>query len=504
MGEAPAIGAPAPALLESPVRLKKPTGTAEDHGMTSGTATAVAAPTGAPRQGTGTHTGAAPAGVAVVAPRLTAAEDDVPTSPVVPLPDDGTRTATYGQLFALREYRALFTADLVSLLGDQIAAVAVAVLLYQRSGSALFAALGYATAFAPWFLGGPLLAAWAERRPPRAVLLGCDVARAGLIGLAALPGLPLPLVALLVLVAAFLAPPFDAVGQSVLVEALPGDTYPLGASVRSVVHQVTQLAGFVAGGALIALMGSHRALAVDAASFLVSAAVLRWGLAARPAPVDHGARAAATEGTSEATAPSSLLADTVAGIRIVAADPRLRLPLLTAVVVAATVIVPEAVATAYADSFGGGPGAVGMIMASTAAGSALGALVLGRAVSPARRVALLVPLSVASCLLLGVLLAHPGLVVSLVVFAVAGAASSGMVVASTLFGRAVAPAVRARAFAVAMAAMYGGQTAAIVLAGLAATLVAPHLVIAVAGLLGGAACLLIGRDLHRQGPVAAG
>src|SRR4051794_36148949 len=48
--------------------------------------------------------------------------------------------ARYRDVFAVREYRGMFTAELFSLLGDQVAAVAVAVLLYERSGSPLLAA----------------------------------------------------------------------------------------------------------------------------------------------------------------------------------------------------------------------------------------------------------------------------------------------------------------------------------------------------------------------------
>ncbi len=87
------------------------------------------------------------------------------------LPRPPRRPATYRDVFAVGEFRAVFLADLLSLLGDQIAAVAVAVLVYERSGSPLLSALGYATAYVPWLLGGPFLAAWAERFPARRVLV---------------------------------------------------------------------------------------------------------------------------------------------------------------------------------------------------------------------------------------------------------------------------------------------------------------------------------------------
>jgi hypothetical protein len=77
-----------------------------------------------------------------------------------------------------------------------------------------------------------------------------------LIGLAAIPGLPLPLIGLLVLIAAFFAPPFEAAHASLLPRVLTGDRYAVGLSVGNAVHQSTQLAGFLLGGALVALVSA--------------------------------------------------------------------------------------------------------------------------------------------------------------------------------------------------------------------------------------------------------
>ena len=47
---------------------------------------------------------------------------------------DGVRRATYGDLFAIREFRALWSAQTLSSVGDQIAQVAIAVLVYTKTG----------------------------------------------------------------------------------------------------------------------------------------------------------------------------------------------------------------------------------------------------------------------------------------------------------------------------------------------------------------------------------
>jgi hypothetical protein len=44
----------------------------------------------------------------------------------------------------------LFGAHLLSLVGDQLSRVAVSVLVYARTGSALFAAVAFAISYLPW------------------------------------------------------------------------------------------------------------------------------------------------------------------------------------------------------------------------------------------------------------------------------------------------------------------------------------------------------------------
>nr|WP_269809459.1 MFS transporter [Kineosporia rhizophila] len=202
--------------------------------------------------------------------------------------ESADRPAGYRDVFGVREFRAVFAADLLSLIGDQVAAVAVAVMLYQDSGSPLLAAAGYATAYVPWLLGGPLLAAWAERFPGRSVMVACDLARALLIAVAALAGFAPLVVAALVFLSAMLAPPFDAARSALLAQILTGNRYPVGMSLRQAVHQIAQLCGFAAGGALVLAISAPGVLALNCLTFLASALLLRAGLVHRAAPNAKG------------------------------------------------------------------------------------------------------------------------------------------------------------------------------------------------------------------------
>src|SRR2546423_11376775 len=98
----------------------------------------------------------------------------------------------FGEVLGVREFRALWAAELFSVLGDQLARVALALLVYQRTSSAALTALTYALTFAPAVLGGALLSGLADRYPRRLVLVTTDLIRAALAGALALPRPPLP------------------------------------------------------------------------------------------------------------------------------------------------------------------------------------------------------------------------------------------------------------------------------------------------------------------------
>jgi MFS family permease len=373
--------------------------------------------------------------------------------------------ARYREVFAVREYAGVFTAELFSLLGDQVAAVAVAVLLYESSGSPLLAALGYATTFLPWAIGGPLLSVLADRLPARRVMVGCDLFRAGLIGLAAVPGLPLAVVGLLVLTAAFLAPPFDAAISSSLPQIVEGERYALAISIRSTVINASLLAGFATGGVLVAAITPQGALGLDALTFALSALILSVRLKRRPAAM------AEVQSTG-------LLGDAMAGLRVVAADQNRYGPLLLGMAGAAYMVVPEGIATAYAHLLGYGAAVVGLLMASVAAGHVLGAVVVGRLMTDGLRRTLMWPMALLGTLPLIACLAGPGLAGTVVLFALGGVGSSFQVTANMAFSLAVPTEARGRAFGLAMTGMYAVQSVAVIGAGAAASIWSANTVVA--------------------------
>src|SRR5690348_15332421 len=97
---------------------------------------------------------------------------------------------TFGDVFRMTEFRALWAAQMLSVTGDQLARVALTVLVYDRTRSALLSAVAFAASVVPTFLGGLLLAGLADRLPRRRVMIGADLASAILVAAMILPGLP--------------------------------------------------------------------------------------------------------------------------------------------------------------------------------------------------------------------------------------------------------------------------------------------------------------------------
>src|SRR3984885_507422 len=126
------------------------------------------------------------------------------------------RRATFHDVFAVREFRALWASYVLSAVGDRLALVALTLLVYARTKSPLLAAITFAAGFVPYLFGGLFLSGLADRLPRRTVMVTCDLIRCVLVGAMLAPGVPLAaLIALLYLVT-LLQPPFDASRSAII------------------------------------------------------------------------------------------------------------------------------------------------------------------------------------------------------------------------------------------------------------------------------------------------
>ena len=130
------------------------------------------------------------------------------------------RPVTFREVFGVREFRPLLGNLLLSTIGDELARVALTVLVYQRTSSALLSAITFAISYLPWLVGGPVLSALADRLPRQRVMVATDAGRAVLVALMAVPGMPLPALLALMFVLAMCSPPFESARSALVADVL--------------------------------------------------------------------------------------------------------------------------------------------------------------------------------------------------------------------------------------------------------------------------------------------
>lgn len=396
--------------------------------------------------------------------------------------EDATEEAArtpFREVFAVTEFRALWLAQLLSVIGDQLARVALTWLVYDRTHSALLAAITFVVSIVPAFFGGVTLAWLADRYPRRTVMIACDLIRAALVAAMALPRAPLAAMVALLFVVTLAGAPFNSARAAIFPDVLAGDSYVVGTAVTVTTYQFAQVLGFALGGTLVAFLGTRTSLVIDAVTFIGSALIVRIWVHARPA-----AAAARHPGFAQTNR-------VLAGARLVLARPALRTPMLYGLL-AAFYNAPEGVAAPLARAVGGGAAAVGVILAGNALGQTIGALTYSRFVAPSTRLRLMAPLAITACGVLVLFFWQPNLYGSVLILVASGLAGAYQLAANSAFVQATPQEQRSQAFGLAQGAMSLSQGVVMILAGAAAEHHAPARAIAVCGAVGVVAALAVG------------
>jgi predicted MFS family arabinose efflux permease len=385
--------------------------------------------------------------------------------------------ARYREVLGVAEFRTIFVANIVSMLGNVVAAVALTVLVYEQTHSPALAASVMALSFLPYLIGGTLLGAAADRLPARGVLVAGDLASAVLIGCMVIPGVPLPALLALLFAIGLIAPVYQGVRSAVLPEVLPpGPRYILGRALMRMVAQSAQIVGYGVGGLLLAILSPRGALVADALSFAASAVLLRFGTVARPSHAGRG---------------GSMARDSLAGIRKVLAHRPTRRILLFSWLVPACMVAPEALAAPYAIHVGEPARAAGFLLMGLPMGTVAADIVAARLLTSRLQRWIVVPTAVLSFIPLAVFAASPGLVLAIVLLTVAGLGSAGSAGLDGLLIDAAPADLRNRALALAGAGLMFTQGVGFALWGIAGQYLPVAVVIplaAAAGVL--AACAL--------------
>jgi MFS family permease len=271
-----------------------------------------------------------------------------------------------------RGFRTFWLAISVSLLGDQIAVIAlplVAVLVLD-AGPGQMGLLG-AAALAPHLVFSLPAGAWLDRvASRRRVMIACDLGRAALVGTIplayALDALTLAQLYVVAFLAGTLAVLFDLSYPTLFVALTSRDRFLEGNSLVHGSRSISSVAGPSLGGVLVQVFSAPLALLGDAISFLVSALFLRRAPAREP-PIEHEDE-------------PGLRARVLTGLRFIGGNPIFR-PTLTAV---ATLnffnYAFDALFILYAvRTLGVEPATLGLVLGAGAVGGLLGAVLAGRA-----------------------------------------------------------------------------------------------------------------------------
>ena len=369
------------------------------------------------------------------------------------------RRVTFRDVLANREFRALYVAQALSVVGDQLARIAVAVLVFAHSHSALLTAASFALSYLPWVVGGPLLSGYADRLRRRNVMIFCDLARGVLVLGLTLPHLPTAGLLVLVTLVALLEPPFSASRASMLPDVVgEGETYAIAATLSNTTNNLAVVVGFAIGGFVVAALGASATVIVDTLTFAASAALLAFAVEDRP-PLLRGRR--------------DMLAELREGAQVVFGDVYLRWLVVSAWLIVGAAIATESVAVPYAAAHGGGARTAGLLTAALPVGSVIGSLIVGRLVHPSEAPRYLLPMALAMPAVLALTVFNPSPTVTGLIWFAAGLFSAMQVVANREFVGRVPRELRGRAFGIAAAGIAASQGIGALLCGIIAQHVSP-------------------------------
>jgi MFS family permease len=371
--------------------------------------------------------------------------------------------------------RALIGAQLISGLGDWAGRLALSVLVYDRSQSAMWTAMVTVVSLLPWIGPGQVLATYADRFGRVRVMVVADIARAAIFGAMLIPQ-PIWLLLVLAFFAGLAVPPFAGARASTMVEVVEPESYPTSLALSGVFSQVEVLAGYAGGGLVVALAGAEAALAINALTFMLSALLLL---------------------TLRTTAASDRHDDTpvgwsglVAGLAVWRSDPVCLRALGLFVGVSMFMILPEVLVVPFTDEIGVSDTYIGAFAALVAVGSIVGIVMMPTAVGhvallrvAAGRAGLLAA-GTAALFSIGTVPAVAGLA-----FMVSGAVDAIAVPTNQVVGERLPAAGRSAAMSVAGGAQYLGQIVAITAAGLFATVTSARTPLIIAMVAAGLVCV---------------
>jgi MFS family permease len=365
--------------------------------------------------------------------------------------------------------------QVISRFGDPITLIALTFVTYQKTQSALITALAVLTATIPnalfSFVGGAIADAFGYRR----VMVWCDVIRATLIAIVPMLLLldaPLVFPFAVVLIAGLCTAVFSPARIALVPALLEGDELARGNSLVYASDRTVEVAGGIAGGLLVATIGTN-AFYVDAATFALSAMLL--------------SRVAVREVARRLTWPR-LLADAREGLRLLRRSRVLWSNTVFSLAAQISTPIVNGLTPAFLiQRFAGNDAAVGAAQfgiseAAIAFGAVVGSALLPRYLATVKKGTLLVLGFAADGALIVLVALAPAFPVAVMLFALLGATNVIFYVPTvTILQEGTEPATRARVFGARIALTNLSWLPLIFISGVLADVFNPALLIGVAG-----------------------
>lgn len=176
-----------------------------------------------------------------------------------------------------RNFRLLWLAQIISELGDWLYSIAIYSLLLQLTGSAKAVALAVVLQELPQVLAAPAAGVLNDRLSRKKIMIAADLARAGIVLLmmAVLARQQVGFVYVLLLLETMMWAFFEPARNSVIPNITRGRDLLVANAISSTTWSVTLAVGSAVGGAVAVAFGSNIVFLVNAASFLLSAALVR-------------------------------------------------------------------------------------------------------------------------------------------------------------------------------------------------------------------------------------
>ncbi|MEU9204440.1 MFS transporter [Streptomyces sp. NPDC048332] len=301
-------------------------------------------------------------------------------------PAQDSRPATYREVLSEPRFRLLFTTRTVAITAGALRITTFSVLVFSATGSALLSALAFGSGFLPQLFGSLLLGSLADRLPPRALISGGYALECAAALLLALVRMPVAASLGLVALVALATPVFSGASSRLVAQCLEGDAYVLGRSLNNIAASGAQLSGLALGGAAVAVLGPHRALAVSAALYSGCALAVRIRLP-RLRPEESGGTPGSPRGDG-GTVRASLR-----GAGLLLRGHAVRRLMLAQWLPPAFVAGAEGLIVAYAGEHHFAPGWYAVLMGCLPVGMLVGDLLVGRLLRPPTRERLVVPLA---------------------------------------------------------------------------------------------------------------